>query len=406
MRDASHYTRPLIQGLSGLAVAAWLVFGCSGGQGGGFGARPSGSGSSGGGSSGGSSSGGSSGGASSSGGVDGGSCQGADLLDDPHNCGECAHDCIAGACLGGACQPYVVVPSGSYTGSLASDGTLVYVLNANRIDAVPVRGGTPASWAVSSPGTSYDWLFGDPLSHALFAFTDTQAIVRFDGGVPTPTTVVPPGGASCDGHTLWLRAMNTSPWPWTADATNVYWVTPQNALFAASKTGGGGARRVTPDASFAPFGVTFANIVARDGYVYGNDPLTAHAIRRITAADGSITDMLPDTYHPDQVAITSQYLVWSGETNGTAVDRMELSSLAVSTVGTAGTVSVIADESYVYAFDGYRVQRLPLAGGPTTTLAQVATGNSVVATLVQDDRAIYWNTVDGYADHGVMGLAK
>jgi hypothetical protein len=58
-------------------------------------------------------------------------CPGADLMNDPFNCGRCNHDCLGGMCMAGACQPVSVV-SGTFVVPqlLAIDQNWVYYATA------------------------------------------------------------------------------------------------------------------------------------------------------------------------------------------------------------------------------------------------------------------------------------
>ena len=50
----------------------------------------------------------------------------AHLQTDPGNCGTCGHDCLGGACVAGACQPFALASNQQDPYDLAIDGTNVY----------------------------------------------------------------------------------------------------------------------------------------------------------------------------------------------------------------------------------------------------------------------------------------
>ena len=46
---------------------------------------------------------------------------------DPHNCGSCGHDCLAGGCAGGMCQPFTLITGVTGYDMVVSNGTLYWV---------------------------------------------------------------------------------------------------------------------------------------------------------------------------------------------------------------------------------------------------------------------------------------
>jgi hypothetical protein len=50
----------------------------------------------------------------------------ADLSKDPRNCGSCGHDCLAGACTNGACEPFVLASGLSSPGAIALKSSRIY----------------------------------------------------------------------------------------------------------------------------------------------------------------------------------------------------------------------------------------------------------------------------------------
>jgi hypothetical protein len=67
------------------------------------------------------------GGATSAGGSPATPCL--DTTNDPHNCGQCGHDCLGGACAAGRCQPVVLASGERFPNSITSDGSEVFWAN-------------------------------------------------------------------------------------------------------------------------------------------------------------------------------------------------------------------------------------------------------------------------------------
>jgi hypothetical protein len=67
-----------------------------------------------------------------------------DLHADSHNCGYCGHDCEAGACSSGVCQPVTLVFGQNGPLSIAVDEASVYwttFYNTGAVMKVPIGGG-------------------------------------------------------------------------------------------------------------------------------------------------------------------------------------------------------------------------------------------------------------------------
>jgi hypothetical protein len=73
------------------------------------------------------------------------SCEGADLAADTHNCGACGHDCFGPACVASECQPGLVTGGHASPFAIVADSTNLYFSN---------RVGPNGSVVACVPGTS------------------------------------------------------------------------------------------------------------------------------------------------------------------------------------------------------------------------------------------------------------
>lgn len=92
-----------------------------------------------------------------------------DLKTDPKNCGACGHDCQGATCVGGKCQPMVVLGNLDTPQNVTSALGIVYatVTGENRLvrieptgAALTVKGSTTAPWGLAAGPAGYNGLIG------------------------------------------------------------------------------------------------------------------------------------------------------------------------------------------------------------------------------------------------------
>jgi hypothetical protein len=189
----------------------------------------------------------------------------ADAAQDPHNCGQCGHDCLGGTCAGGACQP-VVLFSGDTPISIVVDGPTVfaavqtlspdtgYVIRCQAADC-------EATKTVVASGLAFPWFaVGEKgsLYWADFGGNDAAAAPGNVMGCPEkgcpeagPQTYTPEAG-STDGspNTMGLAA----------DSTYLYWADTfgfDGVLYQCARGACAGTVAVVTDV----FGVPYAPVV-------------------------------------------------------------------------------------------------------------------------------------------------
>lgn len=69
-------------------------------------------------------------------------CPGVDLATDPKNCGRCGHDCLGGACAGGACRPVVLASGLTSPRAITVEGSYVYFTALTPLGASAFRAPT------------------------------------------------------------------------------------------------------------------------------------------------------------------------------------------------------------------------------------------------------------------------
>jgi outer membrane protein assembly factor BamB len=267
-----------------------------------------------------------------------------DLATDPQNCGACDAGCN-GTCAGGSCVQPTVLAAGEDPVDVAIDATYVYWLNssAGQVRRVAKTGGQPATLS-SSPGT-YPWSLAVDLRNVYwtvpnFFLAGTNAAVMelaLDGGAPVA-----------------LGTQLGEPTDIAVGATAVFWTASSGSAEVQTAPIDGGAV-----ASFAA-----------------------------GPAEGG------------PIAIDADNLYWS---NGTDTYQAPLAGGAPLSIGPAA-LALAVDAAYVYLAYGDgsagSVVRIPIGGGPATTLAD-SRPPSLVAVAV-DATNVYWIEGDGTIGMGAV----
>src|SRR5262249_35669288 len=93
---------------------------------------------------------------------DGGPC--VDLASDPHNCGQCGHDCGGGSCANGACQPFEFGPlTDAPVIALVTDATRVSGLTSPADAELGSLSACPKSGCVGAPESIFSRVQGGNL---------------------------------------------------------------------------------------------------------------------------------------------------------------------------------------------------------------------------------------------------
>ena len=339
---------------------------------------------------------------------------GADLTGDRKNCGACGHDCMAGACTAGKCQPFVLATGQTTPSSLVVDKDVAYWTTGDgTVQSCPLSGCNNTSKKITQIDA------GNPAPAGLAVRDGTVYVVGYYSqavhtcpvaGCASPTTLV--GGIP-------------SPHDIVVDATNAYFLSASAPYLARCPlpSCAGGAVKVVNGTLPAWYG-----IVADDTtlYWYGGGPTAQFDSAIVYRAPKSQVDGGPEVLlsgrplsadgpSKSNLAVKSGTLfvtedgpkVDGGHGTAGVVYKMALApGLARFPIasGQSQPRGIAVDDTHVYWVtqgDG-AVQRCELAGcnlAPTI----LATGQNLPAGPVLTDRAVYWTE---YLGGTVKGVAK
>jgi hypothetical protein len=300
-----------------------------------------------------------------------------DTTSDPASCGACWHDCLGGACVGGACQPIVLAsPLGMapdlHNGLLALGDVEVYFSYV----------GTPAGGVAMVPkdGTFISCIqcdVGEPRELA----TTRSAVYWVDPGLGE-LRMAPRGGESV--RTIWRGAAGS---PIAVDDTGVYWYD------AASSSGPGAVMRADLDGGNLTVLVSgqanVSSIAVQAGIVVWT---TSNEVLQQDRLVGRPTQLAMGLTSPRSVALDRTHVYWvTGPWGGETLQRVPIGGGRMEPLGVRGAYAIALDDLYVYAADNANgeIWRVPKAGGPTEVLA---TGQPNPFDIAVDDVAVYWTS--------------
>lgn len=339
---------------------------------------------------------------------------GADLTGDRKNCGACGHDCMAGACTAGKCQPFVLATGQTTPSSLVVEQDVAYWTTGDgTVQSCPLSGCNNTSKKITQIDA------GNPAPAGLAVRDGTVYVVGYYSqavhtcpvaGCASPTTLV--GGIP-------------SPHDVVVDATNAYFLSASAPYLSRCPlpSCAGGAVKVVNGTLPAWYG-----IVADDTtlYWYGGGPTAQFDAAIVYRAPKSQVDGGPEVLlngrplsadgpSKSNLAVKNGTLfvtedgpkVDGGHGTAGVVYKMALApGLARFPIasGQSQPRGIAVDDTHVYWVtqgDG-AVQRCELAGcnlAPTI----IATGQNLPAGPVLTDRAVYWTE---YLGGTVKGVAK
>jgi hypothetical protein len=311
-----------------------------------------------------------------------GNCQprSIDLNTDPTNCGSCGHNCEAGACTRGVCQPFALVSNRTNPNGVVVDANNAYWMegtSVNRFPKSPMQGASVTASATNQAGLNS--LRRSVTSNRLLWATNTQVTIANANGT-NPSALAPnrPGAVV----SLFVN-QDTVYWSELAAAGG------QDAFFMPVA---GGAMTRAGGAAPAPtfYGGSGTCVFYVDSEIGGpallwrmcdggNDigvPFQGTGAVRGFHADGATL----------YVAAEDQGLIRISTPNNVSL---------VNSTGAMGDIET--DDTFVYYVDGANassncttsgsVSRLPKAGGAPQS---IATSQGCVGQLAVDATAVYW----------------
>lgn len=257
---------------------------------------------------------------------------------DARHCGTCFHDCDAGACLAGLCQPY---PLGTTTGNLFHPGlstTHVYWTNkTNRLVQRVAKAGGPVETVATA--------VGEPEGLEV----DTDAVFWTDAAIN--------GGV--------YRA--------DLDGSNPVTISSTENI----------ARTLTVDTQ----------------YVYWTAEGSGQIRRAAKSGAGSPTTLVTGADTPYQIALDATHLYWTSRVGGT-LWRVPKAGGTPQLLGTRPTPAngISVGGGYVYWSTGEittgTIQRTPIGGGATVTLASLQ-DRPYGVLLDPTSGYLYWGNING-----------
>jgi hypothetical protein len=288
-----------------------------------------------------------------------------DFTKDAKNCGYCGHDCGVGACNAGMCPTTTLWSTFDEATALAQDDTHLYVTDVNGVHVIDKTGSNHALVV------SAYWPQGISMSGARMYVAEPWKVRDFalDGGDP---------------HVIFDRSDASNGTPVNgdiaADPPRVFWGT-QAGLFSADLDGSVDPIVPETDASVA------TSAVALDpSYVYFT---TSAEVLRTPRAGGAVTHLASSLAGVTRLALTDAGVLW-GDSVRVYYTTFDGGNSIIATANDVRDVVVYGDRVY-YAATNFTVNAgvvatLPLAGGPSVTLAKA----NMPGRLVVDATSVYW----------------
>ena len=332
-------------------------------------------------------------------------CQ-ADLTSDPRHCGACNHDCLAGACSAGTCQPFVLASGLPQPSTLKVLEDVVYWVNGDgTVRSCPTKG------CNLQPKIVMKVVTGNPVLSGLDVRDGTVFVA---GYYAQQIYTCPVGGCAT---TTTLVSGLQYPVDVRSDGTSVYWINADRASVdrCLLPTCAGGPKRI---AGGVP---AWSQLEVAGDTTYwledgpGNDYSRAILYRAPkTQTDGGAEVLLDELPFPGAFIVRDQtlYLTQGGPRNdgGAAAGLVRAVALGEGlqpfTIATKqfspGGIAVDATHAYWFALGDGSLRRCELAGcnDSPTSIAE-GLNRPFGPALTRD--AIYWTE---YLSGTVKGVAK
>jgi hypothetical protein len=286
--------------------------------------------------------------------------------------------------MAGVCQPFVIAqgshrsPYAQY-GSLALDTENVYWTDARGVASVPLSGGPPGQITLY-PGVNAGIVVGGAAVY--WTTVDLNVVSR----APKVARTVTPESVAFNEPMPYFVAV---------DETRAYWTANGAGTVRQAPLDGGAPSSLVVNEN-DPF-----NIAVDEGYVYWTNPGEG-TVKRVSKGVGAPATLASNQLCPSALAVDAVNVYWATGSDGTVMKRPLSGGAPVQlAAGPLNLLSIAVDDRYVYwALSTIRgeLQRVPIAGGPITTIAVACPPAMCVpdqqdaAFVAVDDAAVYWTT--------------
>jgi hypothetical protein len=334
--------------------------------------------------------------------VDASPCPDSGYESNPRHCGRCGHDCLAGACEAGICQPFVVATDLGVTEleAIVARKDVLYFAARQAIVSCPTSGcgdaGTVLASGLNKPpgGVAADDTYvyfaasDRVLRCPLGGCGDAGPVELASGNDVTSVAVDATGLYYTDGSGLRMCALascnGTNGIQYARESRGRGLVLDGTELFAC---GGGGTNVYTCPVTGCPTDRGIRIWSGDDSYAVGVDGMSVFFTReRCTATDG---------YGTCTARATSIEACPRAGCGAGAPTRIT-GNVDTHAIGPFG---LAVDATGVYFASDGRVRHVPKAGGTISTIFQGGDPRGVAL----DARGIYWTD---HASPRVMGVAK
>jgi len=321
-------------------------------------------------------------------------CVGVDFTSDPRHCGACNHDCLAGACSKGICQPFLVVSTDDSVNAVAVDATHAYWTNpkTGEIRRAPLAGG----------GTA-ELLFKTTFNTLGNAFTVAGGYVWFADSGANAVRKCAVTGCTATGATEVIGSLATPTVVTGTDAGSLYWselvIGGSIGTCQLPCTAGG-----TPVAT----GETRPWLIAPGGPDLFWTTLAPTSIRAKLGAAAPVTIASPSFLAGLTVSGDRVFYVVPGV--GPHVMLRDGGASELLTPGVSNTDPIVADATHVYFAEAVtkgRVLRCPVTGCGTGP-QMLAADQDWPSALALDAQSVVWaNSATTSGGKGaIMRVAK
>jgi hypothetical protein len=308
---------------------------------------------------------------------------------DPHNCGTCGHDCLAGTCKAGRCQPFTLATSVTAWDLAVQNGQLFWTDEISPGGAVWTCTVASDACPVRSFATGQNSPERLTINGGTVYWTNYGTGAAADGSVASE----PVGG----GTISTLAASVWTPTGIAVDATYAFWAesynpTPQLVRYDLSTKA---TTPFTTGAGSKPTGVALLS-----GALYWTDAVSGTgSVQKSAEAMDSPSPIGSSQDTPWAVSANAVYVYWVDYSTTGAVWQYTIGTAGRQQVGTSDSnpIRIVSDPSYAFWVDegtaGSFNGKLVEWDDANQVAIDRATGLDQPTAVAMDANAVYFATV-------------